>query len=299
MKILVSGLLNTETTSKVRGFPINYYPIDYNFFGINTSTSGVAFNITKALTTLKEEVILTSMIGNDFEAEYILNNIKKLNINTKYIKKALEETPTSVVLYDDAGKIQIYCDLKNIQESSYEFTEKMLQDVDLVVACNINFNRPLLHLAKKLNKKIATDVHVLSNIEDEYNKEFMEYADIIFLSDENIGDNHHHFISLIANRYHPEIIALGRGSKGASLYQNSTNEIIDIPAIKQDNVVNTVGAGDALFSAFIYFYHQGYNPFDSLYRAQIFASHKIKTNGASNGFITEEEINDWLNDHNH
>lgn len=48
MKILVSGLLNTETTTAVRGFPINYYPIDYPFFGVNTAVSGVAINLAKA-----------------------------------------------------------------------------------------------------------------------------------------------------------------------------------------------------------------------------------------------------------
>ena len=31
--ILVSGLINTETTVRVRQFPVNYYPIDYPFFG--------------------------------------------------------------------------------------------------------------------------------------------------------------------------------------------------------------------------------------------------------------------------
>ena len=39
MRILVSGLLNVETTVPVRGFPINYYPIDYPFFGINSNVS--------------------------------------------------------------------------------------------------------------------------------------------------------------------------------------------------------------------------------------------------------------------
>lgn len=49
MKFLVSGLLNVETTCPVRGFPINYYPIDYVFFGIDTKASGVALNVSKAL----------------------------------------------------------------------------------------------------------------------------------------------------------------------------------------------------------------------------------------------------------
>lgn len=297
MKILVSGLLNIETTSKVRGFPINYYPIDYNFFGITTDVSGVGFNIAKALKTLNDEIVLTSIVGNDFETKYIIDTLKDLNIPTDNLKNKLEKTPSSVVLYDDSGKRQIYCDLKDIQETKYEFKEEQLKDVDMVVACNINFNRELLHLAKKLNIKIVTDVHVIGNIEDEYNKEFMEFADIIFLSDENIGPNYHDFIFSIANRYHPEIIVLGRGSNGASLYERTTNMISDHPAIKLDYIKNTIGAGDALFSSFIHFYHQGYDPTSSLYRAQIFAAHKIKTAGGSMGFITEEEINEWIKNH--
>jgi ribokinase len=31
-KILVSGLVNTETTVKIKEFPIPYFPIDYPFF---------------------------------------------------------------------------------------------------------------------------------------------------------------------------------------------------------------------------------------------------------------------------
>ena len=46
--ILVSGLFNMETTVKIRGFPISYYPIDYDFFGVASSLSGVGFNLTKA-----------------------------------------------------------------------------------------------------------------------------------------------------------------------------------------------------------------------------------------------------------
>ena len=47
-KILVSGLTNIETTVKVEGFPIEYNPINYNFFGVNSTVSGVAINMGKA-----------------------------------------------------------------------------------------------------------------------------------------------------------------------------------------------------------------------------------------------------------
>jgi len=43
--ILVSGLINIETTLRVDGFPIAYNPVNYPFFGVNSSVSGVGYNI--------------------------------------------------------------------------------------------------------------------------------------------------------------------------------------------------------------------------------------------------------------
>ncbi len=43
-------------------------------------------------------------------------------------------------------------------------------------------------------KTIATDVHVLSDVQDEYNADFMRYAKILFLSDENIPSNYKAFM---------------------------------------------------------------------------------------------------------
>jgi ribokinase len=294
MHILVSGLVNTETTTAVRGFPIQYYPIDYTFFGVNTAVSGVAFNISKALRTLSNEVRLISMTGNDFSAAYILDSLRELGIATDHVQPKLHQTPSSVVLYDPNGKRQIYCDLKDIQETPCEFKDTMLNGIDLVVACNINFNRPLLHLAKKAGKIIATDVHVLSDIHDEYNREFMEQADILFLSDEAAGNHYRAFMEQLADAYPSQIIVMGRGAQGAAIYLRETGEITEMPASSVGTVVNTVGAGDALFSAFLHYYAKGLAPLDALHRAQVFAAHKITVSGASNGFVAEQVIAEWF-----
>ncbi|MBR5020465.1 MAG: carbohydrate kinase family protein, partial [Oscillospiraceae bacterium] len=212
--ILISGLVNTETTCQVRGFPINYYPIDYPFFGVNTAVSGVAYNLAKAMTTLGDRVRLLSMTGDDFAARYIREELSGLGIDTAPIKPCLAQTPSSVVLYDETGRRQIYCDLKDIQDASYGFTQADVENADIVAACNINFNRPLLALAKQMGKTIATDVHVLRDIYDEYNRDFLEAADILFLSDEGAGEDHYGFIQAIEDAYHTPIIVMGRGSRG-------------------------------------------------------------------------------------
>lgn len=294
MNILVSGLLNTETTAAVRGFPIHYYPIDYPFFGVNTAVSGVAFNLAKALRTLGDEVQLTSMTGDDFAAAYIRDALRELDINTAHVQPKLRQTPNSVVLYDPEGKRQIYCDLKDIQETPYEFDPSILDGIDLVAACNINFNRPLLRLAKQAGKTIATDVHVLSNIYDEYNQEFMEQADILFLSDEMVGDDYSGFMKRLADTYPCRIIVMGRGAKGAAMYLRDTDNITEMPAASVGTVVNTVGAGDALFSGFLHFYAKGFSPMEALRRAQVFAAHKITVSGASQGFVTEQMVEEWV-----
>ncbi|MGN0563473.1 MAG: carbohydrate kinase family protein [Candidatus Heritagella sp.] len=294
MKILVSGLLNTETTAAVRGFPIPYYPIDYPFFGIHTAVSGVAFNISKALRTLGDEVCLVSMTGSDFSAAYIREALQEQGIDTGHVYEKLQQTPSSVVLYDPQGKRQIYCDLKDIQETSCEFSPSLLEGVDLVAACNINFNRPLLSLARQAGKRIATDVHVLSDLYDAYNREFMEKADILFLSDESIGEQYQDFLWRLAHTYGCQMMVLGRGARGAALYLRETDQITEMPAACVGQVVNTVGAGDALFSAFLHYYAKGYTPVDALYRAQIFAAHKITVSGASSGFVSEQEIEKWV-----
>lgn len=289
-KILISGLVNTETTVRVRQFPVEYYPIDYPFFGVSTAVSGVAYNIALAMQTLGDQVMFLTMTGNDFPAEYIRQELRSHGIDDAHVKANLKETPSSVVLYDGEGRRQIYCDLKDIQETSYGFSGESCEGFDVVVACNTNFNRELLRQAKAAGKTIATDVHVLSNIWDDYNRDFMAYADILFLSDEGIGDDYRGFLMELARVYRPKIIVLGRGGKGAAMYLREQDHIHELPAVQVGPIVNTVGAGDALFSAFVHYYAKGMAPLEALTRAQLFASAKIGTSGASRGFVTEAEI---------
>lgn len=287
-RLLISGLVNVETTIKVRGFPINYYPIDYPFFGVQSRVSGVGLNLAAAAHVLGDAVRLQSMTGTDYESEYICQTLKERGIPTDGLIPCLKATPTSAVLYEESGRRQIYCDLKDIQDTPYPVNVQALEDVDLVAACNINFNRPLLEAARAAGKIIATDVHVLTDIHDDYNRDFMKSADILFLSDEGIGEEYQGFLRALYHTYHNSVIVLGRGSKGAALVFQG--EVFQLPAVQVGPVVNTVGAGDALYISFLHFYAQGYTPVEALIRAELFASAKIRVSGGAEGFITESEV---------
>lgn len=289
MKAMVAGLVNVETNVRVNGFPIEYFPIDYPFFGVEQSVGGVGYNISKALHTLGDEVSLYSFTGNDLTAQVIHAALQQEQIDASHIRNCLKATPASVVLYNGAGRRQIYCDLKDIQEQSISECE-VLPDADICILCNINFNRKLLRAAKAAGKLIATDVHVLSDPEDAYNRDFMEYADILFLSDENIPCSAEDFLLRISQKYSPQIIVMGKGSRGVSYYDKKTGRIQSIPAVQLGNVVNTVGAGDALFSSFLHFYIKNAQTEEALMKAQIFAAKKIQCSGAAKGFVTEDIV---------
>ncbi|MBP7552130.1 MAG: carbohydrate kinase family protein [Spirochaetes bacterium] len=294
-KIIVAGLINIETTLKVKGFPIEYFPVDYPFFGINTTVSGVGLNITKAMSVLGDDVNLLSLVGDDFEGDKVKSLFQKEGWNSDYIKSGLKNTPQSIILYDPSGRREIYCDLKDIQEKSYDENKfiEAIKGARCAILCNINFSRPLLRMAKEAGLMIATDVHVLDNINDEYNRDYMEAADILFLSDERLPKKPEEFIIDLKNRHICVIIVIGLGSKGALIYDRTTDELSHIEAVRTRNVVNTIGAGDALFSSFVHYYVKGYKPIEAIKRATAFASYKIGETGAANGFLDEaglEEI---------
>ena len=293
--IYVSGVVNFETIIDVDAFPIFYCPIEYPFFGVNSDVSGQAYNVAKALKTLGgNNVIVSGLVGDDLLGNVVIDQIQKLKIDTSLIKKSLEQTPNSVSLVDRDNNVKTYMDLKEIQEVNKELSKEEIEKIkesDIVVVSNSNFNRPLIRKAKELGKKIATDVHIIGTIDDEYNAEFMSASDILFLSKKGIDRvNSEDFLVSIYERYHNEIIVLGEGREGAMILDAKKHVIYHIDAITLREIINTVGSRDALFSAFIHFYLRGMDSLEALELAEIFTSYKIGEAGGSNGFLTQKEV---------
>lgn len=287
--IIVFGLVNIETSCRVRKFPIDYYPVDYSFFGVKSVPGGVGLNISKALKTLGDDVTLFTCLPQelDMEAKNILAKLEEEQINAN-ISYCLKETPVSVVLYDEYGRRQIYCDLKDFQDKSLSVDKIDFDDADALIICNSNFNRELLRAARAKGKFIITDVHVLNTVYDDYNRDFMSNSDVLFLSDEQIPCDKKDFMFQIYNVYHNRIIVMGCGKDGALILENGNFN--HVPAVDVRPIVNTVGAGDSLLSCFVHFYLMKNDSVASLKLACTFAGYKIGANGASEGFISHDEV---------
>ena len=297
-RILVSGLINIETTLKVGGFPIEYSPVRYPFNGVHSSVSGVGYNLSKALTALGHQVDFLSLIGRDLAGGQGRVALASDWISDANIISQIEHTPQSVIIYDESGRRQINVDLKDIQEQRYppERFEQAMRKSDLLALCNINFSRPMLKMAREAGKLVATDVHTIGDLHDDYNSDFMAAANILFMSDEHLPLPPEEWAEALLKTYRNDTVVIGLGAQGALLAVRKDDFMGRFPAVQVRPIVNTIGAGDALFSSFLHGYLQTGDPYSSIQRAMIFAGYKIGGISAADGFLTARELAQFVED---
>jgi ribokinase len=293
-RFLVSGLINIETTLRIERFPLEYNPVNFPFFGIQSSVSGVGYNLAKALTRLGNEVNLLALTGKDDAAQLVQAALQRDGIPAAGVLQRLEHTPQSVILYDRQGRRQIHTDLKDIQEQVYppQQAEQALTVCDAAVLCNINFSRPLLVKARRMGKPVASDVHAISDLDDDYNRDFMQFADILFMSHEKLPLPPEEWLRAVLAKYPARIVVIGLGENGCLLGEHDRNEAEHIPAVNTRPVQNTIGAGDALFSAFLHAFFRGDSAGVALEKAVVFASYKIGAVSAADGFLDAAGLED-------
>ncbi|MBF0409300.1 MAG: carbohydrate kinase family protein [Candidatus Riflebacteria bacterium] len=291
-QIVISGLINIETTVQIERFPVEYCPVRYPFFGVGTTVSGVGYNLASAFSRLGDNVRLVSFLGNDLPGNVARASLKNIGFDDRYIVSTDSETPQSVILYNTEGKRQINVDLKDIQQRDIpdEHFEKSLSGAELAVMCNINFSRRHLEKVRQSGIMIASDVHAISSLEDSYNMDFMRYSDILFCSDESLSVTPEEWSEKVIQAFGKKIVVVGMGSKGAFIKDANQNTSARLPAVDTRPIVNTIGAGDSLFSSFLHYFVKTRDSLASLKKAIIFASWKIGEKGAAKGFLSEKEL---------
>ncbi|MBN2047088.1 MAG: carbohydrate kinase family protein [Anaerolineaceae bacterium] len=295
-KFLVSGLINIETTLRVDHFPLEYFPATYPFFGVHSTVSGVGYNLAKLFTVLGDEVAFLSAIADDDMGLLTRQTMDRDQIPMEDVLSVLRETAQSVILYDPSGRREIHTDLKDNQELTYpmERFARQMANADWLVLCNINYSRPMLSAAKAAGKRVACDVHAIASLDDEYNADFMRAAEVLFLSDELLPKAPESFALDLLERYHPQVLVIGMGAQGALLAVPGRQLMTRVPAVDTRPVVNTIGAGDALFGSFLHGYAAHGDALRALREASVFASYKIGARSAADGFLTAPEWQEWV-----
>ena len=296
-KFVVAGITQIETIVKVDHIPIEYEPLTSVKHSIFTAPGGDAYNETLALKSLGNEVEFFSIVGRGQDLSIFNPKERSITVSTEYIQPVIESTPTQVILYDRERRQQIFEDIKDLRDAHYDIqrVEPLIAGCDMMVLANANFCRGFLEVAARYKRPIAVNIHDYRNEKEKYNTDFLSQASILYFSDDTIEGDPYDFIRYIADKYDPDIIILGQGSKGVTLYDKEKNLNVHYNTVKTAEVVNTAGAGNALIACFLHYYQETHDSVNSVKNALLFASYKIGYMGTSNGFMTVEQVEQWRN----
>lgn len=296
-KFLVAGVVQRETIVKVDNIPIGYMGITERPNTIFTSTGGDAYNESLALKCLGNSVDLMSMVGEGESMDLVNPPGCEVELVTDYVLPRLADTPIAVLFYDENRKQQIFEDIKNLGDVPYDLAlfRERAKRAEMLVVSDANFCRPLIGIGKELRKPIAVNIREYTEEKAYFNEDFLKGGDILYISDDRLVGDPYEFVKLLAAKYRPQIIILGQGAAGLILYDKNKNIIAHYNTVKTHKTVNTVGAGNALFSCFLHFYNKTKDSVFAVKNAMLFASYKIGFMGTSSGFMTEEEISLWRN----
>lgn len=296
-KFLVAGVTQIETIVRVDKVPVSYVPLTSENDSIFTAVGGDAYNESLALKWLGDDVTFMSIVGRNQDLGIINPPDRKVTLSTEYIIPQMNETPTEVVFYDKNRRQQIFEDIKDLRENTYDMSmvTPLVNSCDMMVLANANFCRPFAIAASEHGKPIAVNIRNYNPEKEKYNTDFLKPAKVLYFSDDTLTEDPYAFIDRMASTYGTEVIILGQGSEGLIIYDKTKDIRAHYKTVKTNEVVNTIGAGNALFACFLHYYMETGDSVNAIKNALLFASYKIGFMGTSNGFMTTEQVEQWRN----
>ncbi|ARV16005.1 carbohydrate kinase family protein [Polaribacter sp. SA4-12] len=241
---------------------------DYHRY-LGGSPANVAMNCKR----LGLNSTMVSAVGNDGFGEYIFKRLEEVGINPENIKK-LDNKSTSVIFVSKSNGTPDFIPYRDADCSISEdqITDEMLSQTKIYhTTCFALSKKPaqttILNKAEEAFKKgckLSVDLNYakeLWNSKEEaldVIKTYCKFNPLIKISEDDMlrlfeKELPHQEIFNFFHNLGVETVCLTLGSKGVKLSQLN-KEIIHLPAIKIENVMDTTGAGDAFWSGFLFAY---------------------------------------------
>ncbi len=188
--------------------------------------------------------------GSDRNAEYVISVLNKLGIETVKCRQLEGENGWARVTLVDGDRTFLGCNEGGVRgEHPYvldRFDLEYIRQFDLVHTGNYCFTEKELYKIKEAGIPISFDFSDDST--DEYYKRIVPFVDYAFCSFDGTGEEAKEHLKKIVS-YGAKLATASRGAKGCILYDGK--EFYMQPAAPLEKVVDTMGAGDSLITAFL------------------------------------------------
>ena len=216
---------------------------------------------------------LVSAVGKDGFGEYIINRLQEVGIETTHINQ-LPEHNTSVIFVSKSNATPDFIPYRDADSCIFEsqISQKTLLDTKIfhTTCFALSKNPAQTTILKKaaeafeLGCTLSIDVNYSGKLWDsrenaiETIKAYCKLNPLVKISEDDMARLFYEGISHqeIFDFFHQEgvdIVCLTLGSKGVILSERN-QKIIQFPAIKVEEVLDTTGAGDAFWSGFLFAY---------------------------------------------
>ena len=241
---------------------------DYHRY-LGGSPTNVAMNCKR----LGLSSTLVSTVGNDGFGEYIFKRLEEIGISTSNIKIS-ENKSTSVIFVSKSNGTPDFMPYRNAdyQISEDQITTEILSQTKIFhTTCFALSKNPaqttILKKAEEAYKKgckLSIDINYAKELWDtkkealQVIKNYCQFNPLIKISEDDMlrlfetALPHQEIFDFFHN-LGVETVCLTLGSEGVKLSQKG-NDIIQLPAIKIEKVMDTTGAGDAFWSGFLFAY---------------------------------------------
>ncbi len=241
---------------------------DYHRY-LGGSPTNVAMNATR----LGLNTIMVATVGNDGFGSYIAERLNEVGVNTNHLS-VLDDKSTSVIFVSRSEGTPDFIPYRSADCCIYEeqITKDILANTNIFhTTCFALSKNPaqktILKKAQEaydLGCKLSIDLNYARKLWKSQKKAFKvidaycQFNPLIKISEDDMlrlfeKELPHEEIFKFFHDKGVDTVCLTLGSKGVKLSQRG-HEIIQMPAIKIDKVMDSTGAGDAFWSGFLFAY---------------------------------------------
>lgn len=302
-KILVIGSINVDYSILTDSVPKDGETVLGNEYQLICGGKGA--NQAYAIGKMGGSVSMIGAIGNDENGINSLNNLKKVGVNIKGIRKiANATTGCAFVVVDSKGENRIIV----ISGANDKIDCKMIDNnINLIKECDIivmqlevpiDTVKYVINLGEKLNKIIVIDpapakVNVIDDVFDKIDFIKPNQTELSVLT--GMPTNSEEEIIAAAKKLLKsgiKNILVTLGKDGTLLVSDECIKHFNAQKVK---TIDSTAAGDAFLASFVLNYANGLNIEDSIINANKIASYVCTIKGAQTSIPNKKEVKQILN----
>ncbi len=275
---------------------------------IRITPGGDALNVIVNVASLGLDSGIISAVGNDSTGDMLINYVSSKGVDVSGVIKT-DQFPTSVcvILVEPSGErhflpnteVLSVLDVSNISLGRINDTKVVsLNSAYKLPGLDSGGIVPIFRYAKENN--VITAMDTASNYDKDWLKKIEEtlyWTDIFLPSFEEVveitGTKSLKEMRTFFSKYGLKIFGVKLGKEGCYITDFKSEKVT--PAFNVAEVIDTVGAGDAFFAAFLSSYVKGLDLYDCALFANAAAAFSVQNPGATGGIPSFETILRFIN----